>query len=401
MERGTVKPAMWAALRTATASAISEAKAYDVPSLCARLGLADGTEEEAFRSKFTYAKARLSGVAPQRVLDVARNLLVEMENFDLSEIVAKIEETGTPEVTQLTRRRLMSVFDGTALCTELPEIDLIRKVWPTSRMRAAFQSEGTLDDELWQHTVRNDDWDRRTLFEALDLLTCSRAQLFRLLTALSDPEMQNPESQKSIVEALNAHLRHDGYGLEFAGLISGSPRYEVRELAQGSPADSGISAALASFDPTTIHARWTEALEQRTNQPERAITLARTLLEDVCKWIIDQAGETYREKDDLPVLYRQLSKILNLAPDGHTEEVFRTILGSCQAIVESIGAIRNKLSDAHSIGPKRARPLPRHAELAVNLSGAMATFLIQTWQARQTVASFPTKMDRSAGARLV
>lgn len=90
----------------------------------------------------------------------------------------------------------------------------------------------------------------------------------------------------------------------------------------------------------------------------------------------------------MPMLYRKLSKLLRLAPDDHTEQVFKKILGSCQSVVESLGALRNKLSDAHSPGPKRARPLARHAELAVNLSGAMATFLVATWQARKAE---PTK----------
>jgi Abortive infection C-terminus len=90
------------------------------------------------------------------------------------------------------------------------------------------------------------------------------------------------------------------------------------------------------------------------------------------------------EADDLPMLYHKLAKILKLALDDHTEQVFKQILGSCQSVVESLGALRNKLSDAHSPGPKRARPQARHAELAVNLAGAMATFLVATWEARQT-----------------
>ncbi|WP_241301918.1 abortive infection family protein [Burkholderia stabilis] len=47
------------------------------------------------------------------------------------------------------------------------------------------------------------------------------------------------------------------------------------------------------------------------------------------------------------------------------------------------GSIRNKLGDAHSIGQKRARQAARHAELAANLSGAMATFLVSTWEMRK------------------
>jgi hypothetical protein len=84
------------------------------------------------------------------------------------------------------------------------------------------------------------------------------------------------------------------------------------------------------------------------------------------------------------ILAKRFAGVLKLAPDDHTEQVFKQILGSCQSVVESLGALRNTLSDAHSPGPKRARPQSRHAELAVNLAGAMATFLVATWEARQS-----------------
>lgn len=155
-----------------------------------------------------------------------------------------------------------------------------------------------------------------------------------------------------------------------------------RLIAGGSPADEGISTALGRFDKDVVHKRWTSALERRNSDPEGAITLARTLLEDVLKWLLTKQQIPYDEKADLPTLYRAVAKSLNLAPDAHTEEVFRRILGSCQSIVETLGTLRNKLSDAHSSGPLRVKPKPRHAELAVNLAGTMATFLISTWEAR-------------------
>ena len=51
--------------------------------------------------------------------------------------------------------------------------------------------------------------------------------------------------------------------------------------------------------------------------------------------------------------------------------------------MNSLASIRNKLSDAHGRGRKAVRPSARHAELAVNLAGTVATFLVSTWQARQ------------------
>lgn len=158
----------------------------------------------------------------------------------------------------------------------------------------------------------------------------------------------------------------------------------VRFGNDASPADHAISSVLDRFDRQVVHLRWTGALERRAADPEGALTLARTLLEDVIKWLLTKEGAVYEEKADLPVLYRQLSGKLRLAPDAYSEDVFKRILGSCQSVVESLGTLRNKLGDAHGSGPLRAKPHVRHAELAVNLAGTMATFLIATWEARQS-----------------
>lgn len=383
----SIPPAMIKELRHLLASAIADAKAYDVPGLCRRLNLDDGEEQEAFASKYKYAQKRLIDVSADQAVASARVLAAEESHFELAEQLAKIDELKGPAVTTLTRRRLVALFDRLPLAREIEDMELIRSLWPIASLRAPHPStEATLEDYLHRHTIRNDDLTTRDVLEALGALTCSRAQLFKLLAAVTAPDARSAPEQVELASKIDALLRHDGYTLAPSGRISGSPIYAVRPAPTGSPADESISATLAAFDPTQVHARWTMAMERRASEPAGAITLARTLLEDVCKWILDQAGETWQESDDLPVLYRKLAKVLKLAPDDHTEQVFKQILGSCQSVVESLGALRNKLSDAHSAGPKRARPQPRHAELAVNLAGAMATFLVATWEARQSEA---------------
>lgn len=394
----SIPPAMIKELRHLLASAIADAKAYDVPGLCRRLNLGDGEEQEAFASKYKYAQKRLVEASAEQVVISARQLAAEEVHFELGEQLAKIDELKGSAVTTLTRRRLIALFEGRPLAREIADIELIRGLWPIGSLRAPHPSdEATLEDYLHRHTIRNDDLTQRDVLETLGLLTCSRAQLFKFLAAVTAPDAFSGAEQVELAEKIGGLLRHDGYTLALAGRISGSPFYAVRPAPTGSPADESISATLAAFDPTQVHARWTMAMERRASEPAGAITLARTLLEDVCKWILDQAGETWQESDDLPVLYRKLAKVLKLAPDDHTEQVFKQILGSCQSVVESLGALRNKLSDAHSAGPKRARPQPRHAELAVNLAGAMATFLVATWEARKGEASRRSMPPASTG----
>lgn len=156
------------------------------------------------------------------------------------------------------------------------------------------------------------------------------------------------------------------------------PLLERIENASPGPADEAVTAAIEKFDAEYLHVAWRKALERRQSDPEGAITMARTLLETTCKHILDDLDATYGESPELPELYRLTSKALNLAPSQHTEGVFKQILGGCQSVVEGLGALRNRLSDAHGIGKRAVRPAPRHAELAVNLSGALALYLLAT-----------------------
>lgn len=160
------------------------------------------------------------------------------------------------------------------------------------------------------------------------------------------------------------------------------PAIEYLESVDRAPGLQPIGEVLEEFDADNVHAAWQKALDRRTTDPDGAITAARTLLESVCKHILDRVGVEYAESDDLPKLWRACAGSLNLAPGQHEERIFKTILGSCQAVVHSLGALRNKIGDAHGSGRRAVRPKPRHAELAVNLAGSMASFLVSTWKER-------------------
>lgn len=157
--------------------------------------------------------------------------------------------------------------------------------------------------------------------------------------------------------------------------------------AGGHPADESVSDVLEKFDAAHVNATWSKALDRRQTDPEGAITMARSLLESVCKHILDELNVAYAETADLPTLYRRTAEALNLAPSQHTEKVFKQILGGCTAVVEGLGSLRNRLSDSHGKGRSPVKPAPRHAELAVNLAGATAQFLVATWRTRSEPAA--------------
>lgn len=152
------------------------------------------------------------------------------------------------------------------------------------------------------------------------------------------------------------------------------------------PAAGHIEATLKSLDEDSVRAIWQKALDRRASDPEGAITAARTLIESACKHVLDELGIPYPDDADPGKLWSMCAEQLNLSPTQHTEPVFKSILGNCQSIVNNLASIRNKVSDAHGRGKRSVRPKARHAELAVNLAGSMAAFLVATWKERTETA---------------
>jgi adenylate kinase family enzyme len=164
------------------------------------------------------------------------------------------------------------------------------------------------------------------------------------------------------------------------------PALEYLEALDRAPASGITTEVLTRVDSEHVKLAWKRALERRTNDPEGAITAARALLESTCKFILDETRMAYDENADLPALYGQVATLLKLAPAQHSEHAFKRILGGVFSVVEGLGALRNCLGDAHGKGKRSIRAGPRHAELAVNLAGGTATFLIATWETRKTAS---------------
>jgi hypothetical protein len=168
--------------------------------------------------------------------------------------------------------------------------------------------------------------------------------------------------------------RRDFIGREFVQLL------DFLEQPKRLPAARLTAEVLRRFDSESVQTAWARALERSTNDPEGAITAARTLLETVCKHILDANCTKYDRNSDLLELYGSVAKSLRLSPVQHTEKVFRQILQGCFSVVIGLGDLRNRLGDAHGQGKGSVRPKSRHSQLAVTLAGAVAVFLIETWE---------------------
>jgi hypothetical protein len=103
-------------------------KAYDLPGVCVRLGLKDGSGDDAFRSKRIYVKSRLLPLTEPDLVRIAQGVLKEFDAPELADVLSEITTHAEHRVTELTRREIlkalnplyplfgdMNVFDGLAL----------------------------------------------------------------------------------------------------------------------------------------------------------------------------------------------------------------------------------------------------------------------------------------------
>jgi len=144
-------------------------------------------------------------------------------------------------------------------------------------------------------------------------------------------------------------------------------------------ATTEISKKIDDLSMDYIKEYWDKSIERKKLDPEGAITASRSLVETVCKHILDKKSIEYDSKIDLPELYKKTAKQLKLSPEDHQEEVFKQILSGCISIVNGMGSLRNQIGDAHGKSIKYIKPSERHATLVVNISGAMSLFLMETF----------------------
>ena len=73
----------------AIANVLYEEKSYNLPRVCEELGLAPGTEQEAFSSKMGYVLRRLSEKDERFVREVAYKVLDQYDSTELHKILGE------------------------------------------------------------------------------------------------------------------------------------------------------------------------------------------------------------------------------------------------------------------------------------------------------------------------
>ncbi len=203
-----------------------------------------------------------------------------------------------------------------------------------------------------------------------ELLADSR--LFQLLPAFL-------KQDTTLLEVRRRSQEVGGWAVRRAWVADAfQPALDYLQQPAMTPAEEVVSGTLSTVDSEHIRLAWQKAIDRRRHDPDGSITIARTLVEAVCKHVLGPGA--YESDWDLPKLYKEAARRLRLDADRHADESLKQLLRGCGTAVDGLAAVRNKLGDAHGKGEGDPVPARLHAELAVNLAGTMAMFLIAVWE---------------------
>lgn len=166
------------------------------------------------------------------------------------------------------------------------------------------------------------------------------------------------------------------YGLQYR---SGG---RVVELA-GSPGTKSLERALAerNFEPLNIE--FERAVRLLDEDPPAAVTAACSLLEALFKSYLEASHQALPDKQTIKPLWAAVQKGLGLEAKDQSDQDVQRVLVGLGSVVDGIGSFRTHAGSAHGGGKYRYKVQVRHARLVVSSAHALATFVLETWDARR------------------
>lgn len=138
--------------------------------------------------------------------------------------------------------------------------------------------------------------------------------------------------------------------------------------------------------PEIIDLPYVISLKERTKEDlingnfDSVITKCRTLLEEVLIFILEDSKLEITAKGNINKLHAEVKKLLNLNQNNEYDKRINSLLSGVEKIIQAIVEMRNTNSDAHGVGSKRVKVGKREAELIVNSTMTISTYLLQIYE---------------------
>jgi hypothetical protein len=198
--------------------------------------------------------------------------------------------------------------------------------------------------------------------------------IYELRILLPPAELKRLPDMKPTVEAIEQAYRD-------LAPSTGCAIYEFTWMPRVPDLDkAGSIVELEALDVPHVRDLWSKAVTRVASDPDGAVTAARSLLESTCKYILFECNNAVTDNPKLPTLLHRTLSVLELSPRQNADRDLKKVLGNAQAVVDGVAALRGLLGDAHGRSPQDGEATPEQAELAVNLAGSVALFLVRSFE---------------------
>lgn len=132
---------------------------------------------------------------------------------------------------------------------------------------------------------------------------------------------------------------------------------------------------------------WKRAQSEILVNPEDAITHASSLIETLCKHLLEKMSVPVPNNQIVTTLFKETAKSLGLDPANQANPELTGLCGGLNTVTQQLGALRTKFGSAHGKDPSHISLTSSHARLAVNSAGCLATFLLDRWREKKENAT--------------
>lgn len=300
---------------------LAEEKAYNVPNVGSKYGLEYGTEDESFKSKTMYLSKRLKGKSNLFILDMADRVAKDYNSTKLRKVIAQYNDLQKYQINGKLRRILLDELYnlGEELEGELDLIPFLNRVWDLKSIPSAYGGDGTMEDSVLQHMIRNDDWDYNELFDTqLDVISSDDNIFAKFLETLVDPVVRKGPKQRAMIILINTYIVEENYELVENGSKLGLSIFKL--MSKKSGVDGQVKNIIFSSDGPKPELVFSDAMNNDISivkNEENCLIYNRRIPETGLKWddlVAWWKMSDYHVEGDVPVdreLFNRLEKSLD------------------------------------------------------------------------------------------
>ena len=294
------------------------------------------------------------------------------------------------EITEPTRRNIADGLDllGVLPYGRLDEVEFFSRIFnleklPTSDSRT--HQFPTMADDLWQHRVRNNDWEDGWWWTdgRLNLLRGPDETFLHFLAEIVHPIVRSDEAERELcLEVFNRNLSAEGWEIAAVRRVGVHRIYGGRRLERMPLAVTAEVRDQAQSLGTYVTQQITRMEYAIPNDPHLAIGTAKEYVETICKTILEERGISIPENEDFPGLVRRAVRNLPIVPANiddrnRWEQTITRLVNNLSSLGRSLAELRNAFGTGHGRTAAHIGLDVHHAQLVVRTAIAVGVFLYE------------------------